>query len=769
MKKQSYALIIFLLLSLFFSAKAEQFIAIPDGYSEYYVVQPNESGFTVAQEVLDFLPQTITTLFSQNLSWELYDVESYRLYDAYTVWLMNSGYERVFSYATMYMYGHFHVFAKGQQTLLLKFDYKYRPYKLLLVDISKIPSNAYEAMIHPSLQDAEESNDYDLMHYASTNLLNQQTSEYGYSRLMNQFAPFTSMEMTLKDVYFSIGAYIPEHPLSSILFEDPFKFIHHPEMAILTNQGQMDKYIEKLHSLGFQSHFNVTLKQPGEPQTVFELYGREPEHGRMLLAYTLGQQDNLGITLLMTDLSEVPPYVFEPLYAVMGTKNFTFEYRINGFGHAVITKYKLGGYAQYQDLVVPSILDGHPVIGIDDYAFLDAPHLRTLQIGWNIEEIQPYAFEGIDKTVILTPRNSSAAYRIEEDGRIRWDTYESEETDNIEPIAPNKIFTNGNYRYEILPDGTARIIEYKDDGTEELAIPAFLDGIPVTVIGASAFSRASAIRITVPEGVERIEKSAFLACFKLLGIKLSSSLRIIDNRAFSFCSNLGIQLPPNLEYIGAFAFQNCQALKGIILPDSLRFLGFNSFERTPIQSLELPKNLKDLGGHPFGDWYESQSRIQLTIHPDNHHLAIRSGALIQVDKGKLIFLMDPLDLTEYTIPERTKLIAPNAFPMFGDYSSKFKLMKITYPDSLTDIPAWPVAGGLTEANLPPNLEFLGEWPFGLLPQINELVFPDNPLYIARVYQEGWSIAKKIKINPDSPNYQMLLALGCENLIETEHD
>ena len=74
---------------------------------------------------------------------------------------------------------------------------------------------------------------------------------------------------------------------------------------------------------------------------------------------------------------------------------------------------------------------------------------------------------------------------------------------------------SGDWRYVLLPDGTAEIAGY--DGTaEEVTIPAEVDGHAVTRIGHYAFYQNESLQtVTVPEGVTAIGDWAFGGCFSL--------------------------------------------------------------------------------------------------------------------------------------------------------------------------------------------------------------------------------------------------------------
>lgn len=70
----------------------------------------------------------------------------------------------------------------------------------------------------------------------------------------------------------------------------------------------------------------------------------------------------------------------------------------------------------------------------------------------------------------------------------------------------------GDYTYELLEDGGARITGY-DGEDAELTVPDELDGHPVREIGERAFCWCDALaNVTLPEGLTSIGDSAFWDC-----------------------------------------------------------------------------------------------------------------------------------------------------------------------------------------------------------------------------------------------------------------
>ena len=142
---------------------------------------------------------------------------------------------------------------------------------------------------------------------------------------------------------------------------------------------------------------------------------------------------------------------------------------------------------------------------------------------------------------------------------------------------------SGDWRYELLTDGTAGITGYL--GTEtEVYVPSELDGYPVTRIGYRAFYGLKNIeRVWMNDvPVTRIGAEAFRGCEKLCFIQLPQTLKEIGARAFDYCIGLtDIVLPDQTEIIGWQAFSFCSKMEEVYCPESLLYIDSEAFIYCP--------------------------------------------------------------------------------------------------------------------------------------------------------------------------------------------
>ena len=94
------------------------------------------------------------------------------------------------------------------------------------------------------------------------------------------------------------------------------------------------------------------------------------------------------------------------------------------------------------------------------------------------------------------------------------------------------------------------------------------------------------MEVTIPNGVERIGKSAFSYCSALAEIAIPESVTVIDKSAFYKCVALKEFVIPNgVTTIGESAFYNCSNLKNI------QFMGTTAAWNTVSKGLDWNFNV----------------------------------------------------------------------------------------------------------------------------------------------------------------------------------
>ncbi len=250
-------------------------------------------------------------------------------------------------------------------------------------------------------------------------------------------------------------------------------------------------------------------------------------------------------------------------------KSGNYLYRVNDQNEAVIDACLETGDETV--LTVPSVLDGFRVTEIGKLAFQNSYSLQKIIIPEGIttigkgafinckklsevdfpdslEVIEEYAFHNCKSVILVTCPDGG------------WKTAE-----------PGKTYTSGDYKYAVLKDGTAKITSYLRS-SQDVVVPAQLDGIPVSVIGEKAFNQSFVTGVILPEGITAIEDMAFAFC-SMTDLVIPDGVREIGNSVVAYCNSLQrIRIPDSLETIAEGVFSYCISLAAIDISPNHPFL-----------------------------------------------------------------------------------------------------------------------------------------------------------------------------------------------------
>lgn len=184
-----------------------------------------------------------------------------------------------------------------------------------------------------------------------------------------------------------------------------------------------------------------------------------------------------------------------------------------------------------KDLIIPTTINGYRVVSIGTNAFNSCPTLRTLSIPDGISTISASAFYNCSA---LTSVEIGASVSFIGDSAFANCTSLSSVTFNgfLDNIEANAFYntpwiTSSQEEFVIL--GRTTLIKY--NGTSE--------------------------KVVVPDGIRRIEASAFAGNTTLKEVVLPHGLQKIGDNAFVHCYSLEkIDIPPTVAYIGAGAFDD---------------------------------------------------------------------------------------------------------------------------------------------------------------------------------------------------------------------
>lgn len=249
-----------------------------------------------------------------------------------------------------------------------------------------------------------------------------------------------------------------------------------------------------------------------------------------------------------------------------------YTYEIDAGGNAVIIGYE----GSETELVIPAVIDRHPVTAIGDYAFdcyMKDSTITSVVIPAGITSIGNNAFSScttLNKVTIpsgVTTIGASAFLGC--DGLT-----EIEIPDSVTSIGKGAFCQSDNLKKVKLGNG-------------------------LTKLEAGLFVYCPALEsIEIPDSVTEIGSGVFCACTSLKNIKLPSGLTTIGGSAFAACESLqSLSIPPGVTSIESYAFAACTALKNLVIPPSVASVGECLFDSGEQNSLPVvvcyPKGLLD--------------------------------------------------------------------------------------------------------------------------------------------------------------------------------
>ena len=222
-------------------------------------------------------------------------------------------------------------------------------------------------------------------------------------------------------------------------------------------------------------------------------------------------------------------------------------------------------------VIIPSSLDGYPVVSLGNYAFHECAGLTNIEIPSSVTSIGYGAFNGCTGlTEIIIPDSVTSI------GDYAFNNC----TGLTEIIIPDSVTSIGSFAFcdctgitKITMPGTAEIRYYAFGNvtnveevilTGEGEIPDYSNRKYVDTPWYK--SRENIRSITIGEGITSIGNDTFSYCTGLIEVEIPDSVTNIGDRAFRECIGLTeIEIPNNVTSIGDYAFLRCSDLKKITM------------------------------------------------------------------------------------------------------------------------------------------------------------------------------------------------------------
>ncbi len=397
------------------------------------------------------------------------------------------------------------------------------------------------------------------------------------------------------------------------------------------------------------------------------------------------------------------------------------------------------------ELYLPDTLDGKPVTGIHDYAFLYCAGLKGVTVPASVTKIGDSAFSC-----------SGLQYAVFEGENVTLGARTFYYCTALERLECNAVQTIGPYAF------------YKCTRLETVTFPEGL-----VSVGEGAFQATGLTGVTLPEGVLTIGESAFQDCTTLVSARLPESLHadgaarlfsgctaletanipaattVVPDEMFYNCKLLNMTELPAVTSIGEKSFYSCDSLQHLAFQEGLVRIGADAFAWSEnLKSVNLPESATEVGEMAFAfcvSLEQAHLSADMTVIPDRLFDGCRSlhtlnlpGGLTKIGKqpfggyrfeGELTLSAGLTEIGESAFENHhiTSVSLSEGLTQLGTRAfSNNMLTEITLPSTLTDFGSAAFGGcPITTLHFPADWTYIPASLFRSLPALESVVIPEG--------------------------------------------
>ena len=387
----------------------------------------------------------------------------------------------------------------------------------------------------------------------------------------------------------------------------------------------------------------------------------------------------LGGSVPLSAFAEVPETISHTYHDISWTLS-DHVLTICGEGSILSEKDSLPDWLAYSDEIQEIVIE-EGITSAQYRAFAELPNLEKISF--------PSTFEQLGTEALYNDKN---LYEIS--GLENIHNFDFRCFSNTGYIAEHPFIINDDTLY--YAEGTELTVP---EGVKVIAPFAFGNMTAYESTSQKAFTDMPYYDITLPEGLETIEKYAFAFSSRLCHINIPESVQTIGDYAFFSCPNLEeITLGENCTEIGDFAFFNCRSLEKLTIQNTSMAMGLRSCaynadwntilkERAEKKGIDLtsPKYANLLNQIENADMETLLSYDELANWTQLHHKTTRSFG--EVAEGQYTDELSNAVLAnydivicghsnsiaeEYCLPDRLRFVSLDV-PLAGDVSQDGKI------------------------------------------------------------------------------------------------
>ena len=292
-----------------------------------------------------------------------------------------------------------------------------------------------------------------------------------------------------------------------------------------------------------------------------------------------------------------------------GMTRYVERYYSQGLSYTLISDSacEISGAGSFtgSELIIPKYADGYEVVGIADNAFEGCDFIKSVEMFENISYIGEYAFSGCTDMKEIVYRGTAQGFAA----ISKADAWDKNIGDYVNYCTDAMISSDGSITYysegleiSVVSPDSCELIGFGQCTDKNVVVPRHFRWIEVKGVRESAFyGNATVESITLLDGIEAIEKSAFSNCDALKSVYINTHVQnigencfayndaleevvirggtdVISNGAFSNCPLLKrVDIGAGVTSIEQYAFMYCESLVSITLPESMTKIEENAF------------------------------------------------------------------------------------------------------------------------------------------------------------------------------------------------
>lgn len=363
------------------------------------------------------------------------------------------------------------------------------------------------------------------------------------------------------------------------------------------------------------------------------------------------------------------------------------------------------------------------IIRINDSAFSSCSSLTQISFGDKLSCIGSYAFGSCTNLSDVTIPDTLLDIR--------------------EYAFSNTALVNDTERYE---NGALYLGKHLISVQSDITSLSVKNGTLTISNSALTSGRTKLTSVTLPEGLTRINNSAFANYQALKNINIPNTVTVLAANAFESSGIKEIIIPDSVKTIDSYCFRN-SGLESIVLPDTDITLGMDCFSRTPLKSIRLPNTLKTLPNGIFAN----SSLVSITI-PDSVE-TIEYSSFQGCKSLETVIIPESVtsigNSTFYGCTTLKSIDLPAGLTAInsGLFNGCTSLEKIDIPANVKEIQknAFTNCTSLKEVNLPNGLTKIGDSAFVGCESLTSIAIPKSVKsfgasvfnnYLKTVYFEG---------------------------------